>query len=155
MNAECKELSLKLDEAVVNSDVESLKHLLQKKLEWKYLERALVKASAANNVDAVQLLLDDVQPGQVTDALKVVFRAAAKVRRSEFIRFTAAQQISAVCSSVLGSWSRIQRMAETFAGQWRRRQLDWSWARSYSAPCRSVERSRRLPDDADRTRRRR
>ena len=155
MNSESKHIRL-LHKAVANNDIRSLKKLLKaERYDFIYFTGALTKAAAANNVDAVQLLLDDVQPGQVTDALKVVFRAAAKVRRSEFIRFTAAQQISAVCSSVLGSWSRIQRMAETFAGQWRRRQLDWSWARSYSAPCRSVEQSRRLPDDADRTRRRR
>ena len=90
MNAEYKERSLKLEEAVVKSDVELLDRLLEKKLEWKCLEGALVKASAATNVDAVQLLLDHVESRHVTDALRVMFRAAATAGRDDFMSLSAA-----------------------------------------------------------------
>ena len=90
MDAEGKELSLKLEEAVGDSNVDLLKFLLKKKLELKCLEGALVKASAANNVDVVQLLLDHVESLNVTDALWIVFRTASEFGKEAFIKLTVA-----------------------------------------------------------------
>ena len=88
-------LSIQLENAVVKKDTRSLKKLLKtERYDVKYLEGALVKAAEANNLNAVQLLLDHVKPSEIwrlnnelTNALCVVFSAAAKVGRDKLMRF--------------------------------------------------------------------
>ena len=88
MNSKSKHSSL-LEKAVANNDTRSLKQLLKaERYDFKNSKEVLTKAVEANNVDAVQLLLDRVVSLELLDALWVVFREAAKAGRDEFLRLT-------------------------------------------------------------------
>ena len=94
MDSEKKHSSL-LENAVEKNDTRSIKNILTtERYDFKCLEGALNKAVEANNVDVVQLLLDHVESWLVTDALGVVFSAAAKAGRDEFMRFAVAIKLS-------------------------------------------------------------
>ena len=73
----------------MKKDTSLVRNLLKaEKYKFRFLEASLTQAAAAGNVDVVQLLLDHVNSGDVTAALWVVFSAAAKAGKDEFMRLT-------------------------------------------------------------------
>ena len=94
MDPESEDYGL-LEDAVAKNDIRSMKKLLAtaKRCDMKCIKRALTRAVEANNVDAVQLLLDQVNLLHITDALWAVFSAAAEAGKDDFIGLTAALKL--------------------------------------------------------------
>ena len=97
MDPESKDNGL-LEDAVAKNDIRSMKKLLAaaKRCDMKCIKRALTRAVEANNVDAVQLLLDHVNLLHITDALWTVFSAAAEAGRNALMIVTAAIKLRGI-----------------------------------------------------------